>query len=71
MARGRQGRLRTRRRCPFCHRPAVAAKDRDAYVGHADQRDAEIAKALTIDEARRVMLCCEFFGTADLIGEGG
>jgi hypothetical protein len=26
-----------------------------AYVyGHADQRDAEIAKALTLDEARRI-----------------
>ena len=25
-----------------------------AYVGHADQRDAETAKALTLDEARRI-----------------
>jgi hypothetical protein len=43
-----------------------------AYVyGHADSYDAGIAKALTLDEARRIMLCCEIFGTADLIGEGG
>ena len=42
-----------------------------AYVyGHADLRDA-VAKALTLDEARRIMLCCEIFGTADLIAEGG
>ena len=43
-----------------------------AYVyGHADERDAQVAKALTLDEARRIMLCCEIFGTADLLGEGG
>jgi hypothetical protein len=43
-----------------------------AYVyGHAYPRDARIAKSLTLDDARRIMLCCEIFATTDLIGEGG
>jgi hypothetical protein len=43
-----------------------------AYVyGLTDSRNTRIANSLTLDEARRIMLSCEIFGTADLIGEGG